>query len=380
MTAILQVTPALNAGGVERTTLEIAAALARAGKTALVASAGGRLEGDLQAAGGELLRLPLDTKNPLTIWTNAARLVDAARARAVRLIHARSRAPGWSAYWAARRLELPFVTTYHGIYSAGFPLKRAYNAVMAKGDIVIANSKFTRAHVIVEHGLDPERVVAIPRGVDLAAFDPAAIGEARVQELRASWRAHGLIVLLPARLTRWKGQTLAIEAAARILRRRPGALTLVLAGDSQGRDAYVAELESRIAELGMQQDIILAGHVADMPAALKAAHIVLAPSVGRAEAFGRSAAEAQAMGLPVIAADLGGFTETIASGETGYLTPPGDVEALQAAMERMLDMGEDGRARMGAAAMARARRLYAVSALQEATLAVYDRLLGEQKR
>ncbi|MBI1186578.1 MAG: glycosyltransferase [Alphaproteobacteria bacterium] len=381
MAVILQVTPALDAGGVERTTIEVAEALSRAGHTALVASSGGRLEQELAAAGGELVRMDLATKNPWRIWTNAAAIADLVRARGVSLIHARSRAPAWSAYWAARRTGLPFVTTYHGIYKADWPGKRWYNAVMARGDIVIANSHYTRAHVIVEHGVEPERVVAIPRGVDLAAFDPAAVAADRVATLKQAWGLNaesGFVFLLPARLTRWKGQRVAIDAAAHVLRSAPRAMTLVIAGDPQGRGAYVDELKARAVELGVADRVRIVGHVADMPAAFMTADAALAPSL-EPEAFGRSAAEAQAMGVPVIASEEGGFAETVAPGESGMLVAPGDAGALAAAMTGMIEMSHAMRRTMGEKAASRARALYAKGALQDATLRVYERLLPQMK-
>jgi glycosyltransferase involved in cell wall biosynthesis len=382
MRTILQVVPALNSGGVERTTIEIAQALTQAGRKALVASRGGRMEIELAQAGGELVRMPAHSKNPLQMAANALRLASLARARGVGLIHARSRAPAWSALWAARRLNLPFVTTYHGIYQARTPWKRAYNAVMAKGDIVIANSHYTRGHVIAEHRLDPERVVAIPRGVDLARFDPAQVGNERAAARRREWRIgedSGLVFLLPARLARWKGQALAVAAAGRVLKERPGALTLVLAGEGRGHPGFRSELLDQAADLGIADRVRLVGHVDDMPGALKAADVALAPSLAP-EAFGRAAAEAQAMGVPVIAANHGGLAETIVAGETGLLVEPGDLDALAAAVRTVIDMGAEGRARMGADAMRRARALYSISALQRDTLRVYDRLLGEDAK
>ena len=245
MWTILQVIPELSAGGAERTTIEIAEAVAAEGGAALVASAGGRLEGELKAVGGELIRMDLASKNPVAILANAGRLTHLARERGVQLIHARSRAPAWSALKAATDAGLPFVTTYHGIYNEGFPGKRWYNSVMARGDVVIANSHFTRAHILKTYPIDPARVVAIPRAVDLAVFDPARVPANRAQELRSAWGAPEgrLVAIVPARLSRWKGQDLLIEAAARVEAKLPGKLFYVLAGDSQGRDEIVAMLE-----------------------------------------------------------------------------------------------------------------------------------------
>jgi glycosyltransferase involved in cell wall biosynthesis len=375
MLVVLQVTPRLDAGGVERTTIEVAQALQRAGGRALVASEGGRLEGELAAVGGEIVKLPVAAKNPVAIWRNAGALAQLAARERATLIHARSRAPAWSALWAARRLKLPFVTTYHGIYNARSPWKRLYNSVMARGDIVIANSEYTRQHVLNFHRVAESKVIAIPRGVDLALFDPRATAPARVAAMRAAWGLEAdpatTTFLLPARLTRWKGAAVAIAALKRVNAERPGATRLVLAGDAQGRRDYAAELE--VAARGL--DVRIVGHVRDMPAAFLACDAALFPSL-EPEAFGRGAIEAQAMGLPVIASRAGGFTETIVEGETGLLVPPGDVADLAAAMARIAALHPEGRAAMGKRGMERARGLYGIERLQAATLAAYDRLVG----
>jgi glycosyltransferase involved in cell wall biosynthesis len=379
MPRILQVTPTLNAGGVERTTIEIADAISRAGGLALVASAGGRLEPDLEAAGGELIRLPASSKNPVTMAFNVGRIARMARARGVELIHARSRAPAWSALIAARRLKLPFVTTYHGVYNAKTPLKRFYNSVMARGDVVIANSEFTRAHVMAAYGVASERIVAIPRGVDGAVFDPAKFDLAHISAQRALWGvaegASRLVILLPARLTRWKGQLVLIDAAARLDSRRPGSVQVILAGDAQGRTRYVEELKAAIAIGGLSERALIVGHVDAIAAALAASDVVVLPSI-EPEAFGRGAIEAQAMARPVVAAAHGGLAETIVDGETGLLVPPGDAQALAGALERLIDMGPAARSEMGRRGRERAMRLYTTTAMQAATLQVYDRLLG----
>ena len=378
---MLQVTPALDAGGVERTTIEVAEALTRAGARAIVASRGGRLEPELEAVGGQLVVLPVDSKNPLTMWANVGRIVKLARQARVALIHARSRAPAWSAWMAARRLGIPFVTTYHGVYNANSGLKRFYNGIMARGDVVIANSDYTRAHVVKEHRIDPARVVSIPRGVDLARFDRASVEPLRVDNMRGLWGipAHETrpIVLLPARLTRWKGQTVLIEAAAKIEAAAPGSAYYVLAGDSQGRAEYVSDLHDLASKLGIADRVRIVGHLVDMPAALAASAVAVFP-VTDPEAFGRAAVEAQAMGVPVIASALGGYTETIADGETRQLVPPGDTGALATAIQRLLAMSPDARRAMGEKGAARVRGRYSVDALQAATLRVYQDLLKDR--
>ncbi len=186
---VLQVLPSLITGGVERGTVEIAQAIVEAEATALVASAGGPLVRQIERAGGTHITLPLATKSPLGIWRNAAALEALIRDHKVSLVHARSRAPAWSAWLACRRTGVPFVTTYHGTYSEGFPLKRQYNSVMARGRIVIAASRYhRRPGRRPRHDLDPARIRVIPRGVDPAVFDPAAVSGSRIAKLAAEWR------------------------------------------------------------------------------------------------------------------------------------------------------------------------------------------------
>ena len=164
---ILQIIPDLAAGGAERTTIEMAEAICNAGGQALVASAGGRLENDLRNAGGELIKMPLGRKNPISLWHNAWKLKQLIEEREINLLHARSRAPGWIGLIAARTANIPFITTYHGAYSGKSALKIYYNSVMARGSHVIANSQWTADHLTAIHKIDPAIVTTIPRGIDL---------------------------------------------------------------------------------------------------------------------------------------------------------------------------------------------------------------------
>lgn len=375
---LLQVVPELETGGAELSALEIARAVTRAGGRALVASRGGRMVSRLTADGGELVAMPAHSKNPLVILGNAARLVDLIRREKVSLVHARSRAPAFSALWAAQATGTPFVATYHGIYKARSGLKRWYNAVMTRGDLVIANSEYTRAHVIAEHRIDPAKVVSIPRGVDLDRFDPRHIAPERVDALRQAWgiapNDRRTKVLLAGRLTRIKGQLTIVEAAARLKAQGRDDVLILFAGDDQGRTEYREELAAAIAGAGLQEAIRLVGHCDDMPAAFMLCDLAILPTTVP-ESFGRAAVEPQAMGRPVIAAAHGGTLETVVAGETGWLAPPGDADAWAAALAAAVDAGPAGRARMGRAAMDRARTLYRVEAMCEATLKAYERVL-----
>lgn len=369
--AILQVLPALVSGGVERGTVEIAEAIVASGFRALVASAGGPLAAEVERVGGRHITLPLNTKSPLGIRRNAGALAALVRQEEIAILHARSRAPAWSALLAARRTGARFVTTYHGSYNEGFPGKRLYNSVMARGDLVIAISRFIAGLITERHGTPPERIRLIPRGVDPRRFDPAAVPASRLLALREAWGVapDQPVILLPGRMTRWKGQAVLVEALARL----PGRAVAVLAGG--GSAGFAQELRQRAAALGVADRVLLIGHVDDLAATLLAADVVVHASTD-AEAFGRTVIEAQAMGRPVIAADLGGPRETVEEGVTGWRVPPGDPAALAAALARVLAMPEPERLAIGQHARAVVLRDYTTAAMQAATIAVYRELLA----
>lgn len=375
---LLQVVPRLDAGGVERTTVDISRAVVAAGGRSLVASEGGRLEDELAEGGGELIRLPVASKNPLTIWSNTGRLKRLIRAEGVSLVHVRSRAPAFSALRAARRAGVPSVSTYHGVYNARSDLKRWYNGVMTRADHVIANSDYTRRHVLDAYDLSPERITAVARGSDLTRFAPEAVSPDRIAAARAAWGVapgeRRALFLLAGRLTRWKGQGLLVEAVERLKAQDRDDFLVVMVGDDQGRTAYRAELEAAVARAGLSNCVRLAGHFSDMPAAWMAADVAVAPSL-EPEAFGRTAVEPQLMGRPVIVAGHGAPLETVLDGETGWRFPPADAAALAERMAQAIDIGPDGRAAMGQAGMCRARRLYSLDAMIAATFAVYRDVL-----
>ena len=363
---VLQILPDLNAGGVERTVLETVEVLVANGHGAHVLSNGGRLVPELQAMGGVHHTAAIGSKNIFTVpWRIAGvrRLIAEQR---IDIVHARSRAPAWPAMFAAHAERVPFVTTYHGVYNANSALKRGYNSVMAKGDIIIANSKFTCEHIIREHGTDPHKIAVIPRGVDMAIFDPDRITPMNALMRRTVWDvpAEAPLILLPGRLTRWKGQTVAIDALSYL----PSDTHLVLLGDPQGRNDYVSELKAQATRLGLIDRVHIPGHDSEVVSAYKAADIVICPSTDP-EAFGRTAAEAQAMGRPVIAADHGGAVEVVEQGVTGWRTPPGDPKALAHAIGRVGDLaGLEG-------ARARIATQYSKKSLQTALLQVYTDLM-----
>ena len=365
----MQVLPSLEAGGVERGTVEITQALTASGGRAIVASAGGRMVPQIERAGGKHITLNLMTKDPVSIWLNARPLRRAIAEHGVGLVHARSRAPGWSAYWAARRARVPFVTTWHGVYAENLPGKRLYNSVMARGDRVIAISHYVAAR-LGELGVPAERVRIIPRGVDAGVFDPAHVLGDRVHRLAQAWRlpASAPVVMLPGRLTRWKGGEMLLHAVAALPQKD---LFCVFVGAGSLGPA----LEKLAQSLGLGGRVRLAGQCDDMPAALMLADVIVCPSL-KPEPFGRTVIEAQAMGKPVIAANHGGAAETITDGENGWRVTPGDAHALSEVLAHALAMGDADRQALGQAARASVLGHYTLAAMQAATLDVYGELLG----
>lgn len=377
---VLQIVPELHTGGAERTAVDVAARLVDEGWRAIVLSEGGRLVDELKATGAEHRDFPARTKNPAKLWANARALAEIVRDEDVDILHARSRAPAWSAYRAARQAGVPFVTTYHGAYNQKSRLKGLYNSVMARGDVVIANSGYTADLIRTRHPFAADRIVTIHRGTDLTAFAEPDVPE-RAAALRRAWDVPdgARIVLQLARLTGWKGQAVLIEALAR-LSDRPDWVA-VLAGDAQGREDYLASLEARIDALGLRGRALLPGHCADVPAAMAAADTVVVASV-EPEAFGRAAVEAQAAGRPLIVSDIGAVGETVASPplvsgaeRTGWKVPPADPQALADCLGTVLDLSEQERAALAGRAGAHVRANFSLDAMTGRTMDVYRSLL-----
>jgi glycosyltransferase involved in cell wall biosynthesis len=267
-----------------------------------------------------------------------------------------------------------FITTYHGAYGEDQPWKRRYNEVMARGDRVIAISHYIARLIQARHGVGPERVRVIHRGVDPAVYDPDRVSVDRISRLAKAWRLpdDAVTAVLPARLTRWKGQAVLIEALARM--QTPNVFA-VLVGDDQGRHRYARELARLSAKLGLAARVRMVGHCEDMPAALRLSDVVVNASI-EPEAFGRVVIEAQSMARPVIATDHGGAVETVEHGVTGWRVPPGDPDALAAALDAVLAMDREERAAFGHQARLAVAANYTVAAMQQATLDVYREVLA----
>ncbi|MCW5772648.1 MAG: glycosyltransferase family 4 protein [Rhodospirillaceae bacterium] len=375
---VLQVLPSLESGGVERGTVDVAAAVVKAGGRATVVSAGGPMVRELEKAGARHIEMDVDSKHAFDLWRNSRALLRLIRKEGVDIVHARSRAPAWSARRAARRAGVPFVTTFHGTYNFKGWFKKRYNAVMTMGDRVIAISAFIAQHIRENYRLPAERIEVIHRGVDVDIFVPHAVPVARIQTLAELWRLpDGVpVVMLPGRLTRWKGQTIFLDALAKL----PDLEFMgVLVGGDQGREAYREELEDQIRALGLGGRVRLVGDTKDMAAAYMLADVVVSASTDP-EAFGRTIVEAQAMGRPVIAPKHGAAPETVLDGITGWLIKPGDAEALAAGIRATLELTGDQRRQVAEAAQRNVRTHFSKETMCRKTLALYQKLAIEKGR
>lgn len=374
----LQVLPSLIAGGVERGTIDVAQALVAAGWTALVASSGGPMVRELERVGAMHIVLPLKTKSPLAIRRNIDLLADVMTKNSVSVVHARSRAPAWSAKLAAQRLNIPFVTTFHGTYGLGpFGVKKLYNRVMAEGDLVIAISEFIRTHVMGNYGTPADKIRLIHRGVDLESFDPKAVSSVRLIQLAQKWRLSEStpVVMLPGRISGWKGHRLLIDALGVMKKRDPASnIRCMMVGPTES-PYLVDALLSYAEERGVSGWVQIVQDCNDIPAAYMITDVAVSASTDP-EAFGRVVAEAQAMGRPVIAPSHGAAPEIIEPGVTGWLFTPRDPVSLADALQRALTLSRDDRERLATRAMERVRARFNKTEMCAKTLSVYDEVLA----
>lgn len=376
---ILQVLPELRAGGVERGTIEMASAIQQTGWQAIVASAGGPMVHQLTALGAKHIELPLQTKNPLKMRSNAKALERVIKEHKVDIVHARSRAPAWSAYWAAKKTGARFITTFHGTYSIDNTWKQRYNAIMTKGERVIAVSQFIAEHVLRNYEMDASRLRVIHRGVDVDKFSQDRVTGLRVAALAKSWHMpddlHMPVILMPARITRWKGHEVLLLALARLKDKQ---FFCVLLGDDAGHPAFRRELEEKIITLGLAGKARIAPNTSSMAEAYMLANVVVAPSI-EPEAFGRIPVEAQAMGKPIIATNCGGFRETVIDGETGWLVEPGNVDQLTEKLRMALEMTPEDKEEWAFRARQHAVDYFSSDLMKHRTINVYSELLWPQE-
>lgn len=373
---VMQIIPELGPGGAEQGCIDVAAALVQAGARALVVSAGGPRVGEIIRAKAEFIPMAVHSKNPWDIYCNIGRIRRLINAWNVDIVHVRSRAPAWSAWYACKGTGAKFMTTVHAPYNPGGFFKHIYNGIMMRGSRVIAISNHVARYITGNFKIEPNRVRLIHRGIALDRFHPTMVGMQRMATLLRDWRIEdgAPIILLPGRLTRWKGHHVLLEAMARL--NRPEVFCVLL-GSDQGRTEYRAELEGQIEKLGLTGQVRIIDHCNDMPAAYMISSVVVSASTDP-EGFGRIPVESQAMGRPIIATDHGGAQETILRGETGWLIPPGDAGALAEALRQALELSGQQRAVLATKSMNHVAMNFTREKMCDETLSVYAELLAEK--
>lgn len=374
---VLQVLPELNQGGVELGTIEIASELQKRGIKNFVASEGGRMEGGLERLKVKHFTLPLKTKNIFKMWLNSLRLAKIIKENGITVVHARSRAPAWSAYWAAERCGVHYMTTFHGTYGLGpRGIKKIYNKIMTFGERVIAISNHIKEHIIKNYGTDENKIRLISRCVNMENFDVENTSAERMIKFleENSIPADKPLVTLIGRLTNWKGQKLLIEALSKI---KDMDFHCLLIGDDQGRTQYSEELHDMIESFDMSDRYTFIRHVSDVPAAMMVSDVVLSTSI-EPEAFGRIAIEGQAMGRVVVASDIGGSKETVIDGVTGKLFKSGDADDLANAVKWALSLSGEEREKIGANAIKNVKEHFTKQIMCDKTISVYEELINQK--
>jgi glycosyltransferase involved in cell wall biosynthesis len=375
---VLQVLPELGQGGVELGTIQIAEALTAAGIENFVASSGGRMEFQLERLGVKHFKLPLKTKNPIKLWLNAKKLAKIIKDNDINIVHARSRAPAWSAYWAAKKTGVHFITTFHGTYGLGpHKIKKFYNRVMTYGEKVIAISSHIKNHLMTEYNVPEDKIAFIHRCVDVEKFNPDIITPERLKSMIEQYElpTDKKLILLIGRLTSWKGQGLLIDALYKLKSR--GDFHCIFTGDDQGRTKYTESLIEKIKQYGMNGCYTFIRHTDDVPALMKACDIVVSASLDP-EAFGRIAAEGEAMGKIVIASNIGGSLDNLKDGITGRHFISGNADDLADKLQWALDLPQSEQKKMSAAAQNFVKENFTKQIMCDKTLAVYRSVINKE--
>lgn len=375
--SIVQVLPALNQGGVERGTIEIAEALQKVGIRNYVVSSGGKMVEELKRIGVEHIMLPVKTKNPFKMWLNSYRLAKIFKEKEVGLVHVRSRAPAWSVKWACHRMRIPFIATFHGLYGMKpESLKKPYNRVMTQGKLVIAVSSFILQHLMKEYNIADQHIRLIPRGADINKFDMGKVTKAQLEDFVKEYGipTDNPIITLAGRLSRIKGHSVVLDAIKQM--KNQNVTVLFVGGNPKGD--YEQELKEKIAGLPKETTLKMFVVSGDkMPLVYALTDIYVQPTLVP-ESFGRSIAEAQAMGRIVIASNHGGACELIVNGRTGFLTPVGDSQKMAAMLDTVLALSDEEKNEIGQKATESVRTNFSIQKMCDRTVAVYKEILGNE--
>ena len=353
---VLQVIPKLGYGGAETGCYDIAHYLSENNCKSFIVTSGGELTKFIDKKKVKLIKLPVHTKNPILIIINSIILAVLILFLNISIVHARSRAPAWSCYIATKLTARKFVTTFHGTYNFKSSIKKFYNSIMVKSDLLIAGSNFIFSHISENYKRflnSKKKFLVIFRGINTEYFDADTIKFKNVEKLKNSWKIeeNKKIILLPGRLTAWKGQEMFIEAINLFQLKNPELdYVAVILGNDQGRTVYRKKLERLVQQFNLTQKIKFVDNCRDMPLAYHISDVIVSSSI-EPEAFGRVSVEAQAMKKPIIASNIGGSKETVIDNKTGLLFDSGNPKSLCDKLDEIIKldsltldlMGREGR-------------------------------------
>ena len=349
---VLQVIPKLGYGGAEIGCYDLAHYLYENDCSSYIVTSGGTLIKYINRKKVKLIRLPVQSKNPILILLNAIILTIIILILNINIVHARSRAPAWACLIATKITGRKFVTTFHGTYNFKSNIKKFYNSVMLRSNLIIAGSNFIFSHINENYSkyLKPEKkFLVIFRGINTDYYDPKKIKEKDEIQLISKWKIdkEKKVILLPARLTAWKGHEIFLEALNKLKINEPQKKFIaVILGSDQGRKIYKKRLIRLVEQYRLINDVIFIDNFELMPIAYKISDIVISSSI-EPEAFGRVAVEAQAMEKPIIASNIGGSNETIIDEKTGFLYPAGNSDILSQKLSHIFDLNDETLKSMG---------------------------------
>ena len=342
---ILQVIPKLGYGGAETGCFDLAHYLHEHNCKSYIVTSGGPLLKYINKKKVKILRLPVQSKNPILILLNSILLTLIIFFLNVDIVHARSRAPAWSCLIATKLTRRKFVTTFHGTYNFKSDLKKWYNSVMVRSDLIIAGSNFIFSHIkenYTKYLSNKKKFLVIFRGINTDYFNPKKIKESDKNLLKKKWNINDekKIILLPGRLTEWKGQEMFIEAIS-LLKKNLSELEFiaVILGSDQGRKIYKKKLIRLVEQHRLSGNVIFVDHLELMPIAYEISNVIVSSSI-EPEAFGRVSVEAQSMEKPIVASNIGGSNETIINDKTGFLFKAGDSKNLSEKLKEVLNLSE----------------------------------------
>ena len=378
---VLQVIPKLGYGGAETGCYDIAHYLSENDCGSFIVTSGGELLKFIDKKKVKIIKLPVHSKNPLIIFINFLALVAIILVKNISIVHARSRAPAWSCLLAAKITGRKFVTTFHGTYNFNNKIKKFYNSVMVRSDLIIAGSNFIFSHIkdnYTKYLNAKKKLLVIFRGINVDYFDPTTKLDSDEKKLLKKWQIEKdkKIILLPGRLTGWKGQEVFIEAINLVnIELGYEAFYAVILGSDQGRDLYKKKLIRITEQHRLNNQVKFIDHCNDMALAYKVSDIVISASI-EPEAFGRVAVEAQSMEKLIIASNIGGSNETIINEKTGLLFESGDAKSLSKKIIRAITMDETSLELLGKEGRKNIMKKFNVEKMCFSTYSEYKRLLN----